>query len=67
MAGRAAGVCGQLHRPVRLPVCRDLPAQPQCGLGGPLGVLLPAGKPGALSGGLFSYWGAGCQALGPLL
>lgn len=44
VAGRAAGVCGQLHRPVCRPVCCDLPAQPPRWLGGPLGVLLTAGK-----------------------
>ncbi|XP_053069306.1 multidrug resistance-associated protein 1 isoform X4 [Acinonyx jubatus] len=43
VAGRAAGVRRQLHRPVCCPVCRDLQAQSQRRLSGPLGVLLTAG------------------------
>lgn len=44
VAGCAAGVCRKLHRPVRCPIRRDLQAQSQRRLGGPVCVILTAGK-----------------------
>lgn len=58
VAGRAAGVRGQLHRPVRRAVRGHLPAQPQRRHGGPLRVLLTAGKGAVLAWVIaVSLWG----------